>query len=253
MLSVSNLFRQFINLAKTVVYPGFADRPLEKFPDFLQVHIRMSQPNFGDLPELVRQVLQADFLLQQLDVLNLANRRPDGFVQIGRLTVDDAVDGISHIPHDPDILELEQRLMRSDQVQEFDDFLAFLDVEDEPFLPLNTAGIQVKFIGKLDKRLTVLLIHRGDFQVIRRALRVVDRTPCHEGTPKICPLAAIVADNLLVNPWLKQKSFRHNTQLLQNFLNLSRYADDVYIILLQTHFLRTKSSVCAWKCFLIKE
>ncbi|MNP71270.1 hypothetical protein D3C76_1676300 [compost metagenome] len=74
----------------------------------------MCQPDFCDLAQLIRKALQPHFTLQQLYVLNLPHRRADRFVQVSRFTVDDAVHGVAHVAHNPHILELKQRLMRTD-------------------------------------------------------------------------------------------------------------------------------------------
>ncbi|MNP55647.1 hypothetical protein D3C76_1503080 [compost metagenome] len=88
----------------------------------------MRQSNLCDFTQLLRQRLQTDFLLQQLDIINLSHCSSDRLVQISCLTVDDPVNGITHIPHNPYILKLEQGLMRTNDAEQLNNFLAFLNV-----------------------------------------------------------------------------------------------------------------------------
>lgn len=127
-----------------MVDAGFADASFQHFTDFLQIDIGMGQPDLRHFTQLVGQILESHFLLQKLDVLNLAHRRADRLVEIGGLAVHNPIDGVSHVAHNAHILEFEQGLMGADQVQELDDLLAFLDVEDESLLALDAAGVKMK-------------------------------------------------------------------------------------------------------------
>lgn len=128
MAFTSYFLSQFIDLAQPVIHSGFAYRSFEQLAHFLQVDVGMRKPNFSHLPKFLGQRFKADLLLQQLDVIDLPYRGADRFVQVGRFAIDDPVYGVAHIAHDAYVLELEQRLMRPDDAEQFNDFLAFLDV-----------------------------------------------------------------------------------------------------------------------------
>src|SRR4051812_48745166 len=101
----------------------------------------MKKANLGYFSQFFRKVLKADFSLQKAYILNLPNSRANGLVKIGCFAVYDPINGIAHILHDTYILEPEQSLMRSDNTKEFNDFLAFLNIQHKSLLTLNAACV----------------------------------------------------------------------------------------------------------------
>ncbi|CDN42679.1 hypothetical protein BN871_BS_00360 [Paenibacillus sp. P22] len=223
-----------------MVHAGLADRALQHLADFLEVHVGMQKTDFRHLSKLLGQVLQSHLLLQQTDIVDLAHGSSDRLVEVGRLAVDDAVDGVPHVAHDADILEFEQSLMSADDVQQLDDLLAFLDVEDESFLALDAPGVQPEFVGQRHQCPAMLLVHAGNLQMIGGAFGVVDGAAGQESAAQVSALAARTFDHILIYALIEHESFGNDVQILENFLDLGRNPDNVDIVLLQPHLLADK-------------
>ncbi|MNL56220.1 hypothetical protein D3C87_1796980 [compost metagenome] len=126
--------------------------------------------------------------------------------------------------------------MRADQTQELDYLLAFLDVQDEALFTLDAAGIQVKFTRQIHQRLAVLLIHRSNLQMVRGSFRIVNRSSSHKCPAQIRAFAAVLADNLRIDPIGEDETLGDDPQILENLLDTAWDSNDIDVILLQTHF-----------------
>ncbi|MNN31654.1 hypothetical protein D3C81_1453510 [compost metagenome] len=127
--------------------------------------------------------------------------------------------------------------MCPDNAQEFDNLLAFFDIENEALLAFNTACIQVKLVGQIHQCLTVFLIHGGNLQVVGRTFGIVHRPSSHKGPSKVSPLTTVFPGQIRINPRRENEPFGYDLKLIQNLLYMCGNPHDVYVILLQTHLL----------------
>lgn len=119
-------FGNFIDFAEPVIDAGFADMPAgHHFAEFLQRHILMVHAQYCNLAQFLRQCVKADRFFNIADIFHLAESRPDRFIQIGRFAIDEPVDGIAHIPDNPDIFKPEQGMMGADNIEKFRNLFRF--------------------------------------------------------------------------------------------------------------------------------
>ncbi|MNW54998.1 hypothetical protein D3C74_326330 [compost metagenome] len=67
-------------------------------------------------------------------------------------------------------------------------------------------------------------------------LGIVHRSASHKSSAEVRPFAAVLPDDLLIDPIGKDETFGDNPQVLQDFLHAVWNSDNIDVILLQTHF-----------------
>ena len=99
-------------------------------------------------------------------------------IEVGRLTVDQTVHGVTHVTNNANIFEAQHGPVGTDNGQKLGNFLSFLKVGDIAVAADNGPSIEVEMIHHLADVFIVLLVVGIDFQVVAAILRVVDGTSC---------------------------------------------------------------------------
>ena len=99
-------------------------------------------------------------------------------VEVGRLTVDQPVNGVTHVTNNANIFEAQHSPVGTDNSQKLGNFLSFLKVGNIAVATDDGPCIEVEMIHHLADILIVLLVVGIDFQVIATILRIVDGTSC---------------------------------------------------------------------------
>ncbi|MNY60141.1 hypothetical protein D3C86_1966550 [compost metagenome] len=72
--------------------------------------------------------------------------------------------------------------------------------------------------------------------MVGRPFRIVDRPSSHKCPAQISAFAAVLADNLRIDPIGEDETLGDDPQILENLLDTAWDSNDIDVILLQTHF-----------------
>ena len=117
LLPCAQLVRDLGQPPQTRVHPGLAQRRRQKVTQAGKRGGRIVQARFGNFPQGGRQLVQADMLVDVVDVPQLRLRRLHHSVDIGRIAVDLPVDVIAHILLDPHVFQIEHGIARAQDAE----------------------------------------------------------------------------------------------------------------------------------------
>src|SRR5699024_2408972 len=188
----------------------------------------------GYLPQPVREFLQSDLRIDELDVLHLPHRGTDGFVEVGGLAVDQPVHRVAHIAHNADVFEFQKGLVAADQTEEFRNLLRFLQICYEPALAFDAFGIQLIAVHQLGETFRMLLIHRKDLKMVRRGFRIVYGAARKKCTAQIASDTAFLRLDLLAD-FVGEFACMHDIEILEHHPAVLFDPAYIYIVFLQLH------------------
>ena len=111
----------------------------------------MRKTQTSNLRKPLRQTVQTSDFLQIVDIFHLPYRCIYRFVNVCGFTVYFSVDIISHLPHDPDILQIHQGNVCLHDVQHINDLSAFFDVYNVVVLSLYDLCVRPEAADQLLK------------------------------------------------------------------------------------------------------
>ena len=129
----------------------FGERRIQHPAQFGQADIGILKPHYCYFMKCFWKIIKIRMLLNKPDAFGLPERGINGFAQVCRFAVYDAIDLISHFLHDPDVFKAHQGVVGTCDIEKIHDLLAFLKVYQIIPLAQDVSGLHPELLQILNE------------------------------------------------------------------------------------------------------